>query len=115
MIRRPPRSTLFPYTTLFRSRAPDVYDRGLRRLIPLPHHLPDPPRPRRLGPFPRCGMAAPRLLRASRPTYRAGGVGGAAGADDHLPRVARPLRRAPAAPAPDAAHLAPPPGPRRPP
>src|SRR5262245_31633213 len=32
-------------------RAPDVYDRGLRRLIPLPHHLPDPPRPGRLGPF----------------------------------------------------------------
>src|SRR5258708_24543886 len=29
MIRRPPRSTLFPYTTLFRSRAPDqVVDRG---------------------------------------------------------------------------------------
>src|SRR5258708_16001878 len=24
MIRRPPRSTLFPYTTLFRSRAPSV-------------------------------------------------------------------------------------------
>src|SRR2546429_4363270 len=24
MIRRPPRSTLFPYTTLFRSRPPDV-------------------------------------------------------------------------------------------
>src|SRR3712207_8507214 len=24
MIRRPPRSTLFPYTTLFRSRAPDT-------------------------------------------------------------------------------------------
>src|SRR5438309_7586966 len=24
MIRRPPRSTLFPYTTLFRSRAPDA-------------------------------------------------------------------------------------------
>src|SRR5260221_14527304 len=31
MIRRPPRSTLFPYTTLFRSR-------GLRRRVP-PHHL----------------------------------------------------------------------------
>src|SRR3712207_7305314 len=34
MIRRPPRSTLFPYTTLFRSRK-------LRRLpwrIPKPHH-----------------------------------------------------------------------------
>src|SRR5256885_12429092 len=25
MIRRPPRSTLFPYTTLFRSRAPDLH------------------------------------------------------------------------------------------
>src|SRR5256885_15953517 len=25
MIRRPPRSTLFPYTTLFRSAAPDEY------------------------------------------------------------------------------------------
>src|SRR2546421_3653062 len=38
MIRRPPRSTLFPYTTLFRSRDPEkraTYDRygaaGLRR------------------------------------------------------------------------------------
>src|SRR2546430_12995762 len=36
MIRRPPRSTLFPYTTLFRSRggggAPDASgDRGVRR------------------------------------------------------------------------------------
>src|SRR2546426_2134800 len=29
MIRRPPRSTLFPYTTLFRSRAPRS-DRGRR-------------------------------------------------------------------------------------
>src|SRR3712207_8920574 len=28
MIRRPPRSTLFPYTTLFRSRAEDACDRG---------------------------------------------------------------------------------------
>src|SRR3712207_8127844 len=31
MIRRPPRSTLFPYTTLFRSREPDG-SRGVRRL-----------------------------------------------------------------------------------
>src|SRR3712207_8073651 len=33
MIRRPPRSTLFPYTTLFRSpaRTDDVQVRGLRR------------------------------------------------------------------------------------
>src|SRR2546428_3770006 len=29
MIRRPPRSTLFPYTTLFRSDAHQVEDRGV--------------------------------------------------------------------------------------
>src|SRR5205823_12319952 len=33
MIRRPPRSTLFPYTTLFRSRA-----RGVAGRHPLPRH-----------------------------------------------------------------------------
>src|SRR6266446_6396339 len=31
MIRRPPRSTLFPYTTLFRSRRPDAVHRDHRR------------------------------------------------------------------------------------
>src|SRR5690349_24246192 len=31
MLRRPPRSTLFPYTTLFRSDAGDVDDGALRR------------------------------------------------------------------------------------
>src|SRR5256885_7644261 len=30
MIRRPPRSTLFPYTTLFRSSAPDAPGPGCR-------------------------------------------------------------------------------------
>src|SRR3712207_8978499 len=36
MIRRPPRSTLFPYTTLFRSpEAPDVDHRHLRALVAL--------------------------------------------------------------------------------
>src|SRR5256885_6109439 len=29
MIRRPPRSTLFPYTTLFRSLTPTLYHSGL--------------------------------------------------------------------------------------
>src|SRR2546426_8349674 len=44
MIRRPPRSTLFPYTTLFRS--PLVgHDRHLR--LPLAHHPHE--RPRQLG------------------------------------------------------------------
>src|SRR3989475_4861565 len=32
MIRRPPRSTLFPYTTLFRSRGPLLGIAGLREL-----------------------------------------------------------------------------------
>src|SRR5690349_22615569 len=39
MIRRPPRSTLFPYTTLFRSRCAPPYGRGdgNRRWRPLCH------------------------------------------------------------------------------
>src|SRR5215203_2817943 len=40
MIRRPPRSTLFPYTTLFRSPAP-------RRAPPGPHHRAGPQLPGR--------------------------------------------------------------------
>src|SRR2546427_4156445 len=44
MIRRPPRSTLFPYTTLFRSITPEMlagagaprdFERGMRMLPPL--------------------------------------------------------------------------------
>src|SRR5258706_11070846 len=31
MIRRPPRSTLFPYTTLFRSQAPIVVEAGFKK------------------------------------------------------------------------------------
>src|SRR3712207_6943191 len=52
MILRPPRSTLFPYTTLFRSRAPPrgghkrcPRPRGSPRSVPVP-----PPRPRRARP-----------------------------------------------------------------
>src|SRR5262249_32505861 len=62
-----------------------------------------PPRPGGLGPFPRSAVAAPRLLRASRPTDRAGSVGGAAGANDHLRCLVRALRPPPAARACDAA------------
>src|SRR3712207_6436653 len=40
MIRRPPRSTLFPYTTLFRSQSPEVVEKRLegsrRRLLDAP-------------------------------------------------------------------------------
>src|SRR3712207_8610299 len=39
MIRRPPRSTLFPYTTLFRSRIDDCRCRaGLAALLLAQHH-----------------------------------------------------------------------------
>src|SRR2546426_6388233 len=36
MIRRPPRSTLFPYTTLFRSRDGSDVDRGHGKLLDRP-------------------------------------------------------------------------------
>src|SRR2546427_4447346 len=52
MIRRPPRSTLFPYTTLFRS-PPMVLDDGVRQHVPHRDQLSRPhgilePRERRL-------------------------------------------------------------------
>src|SRR5699024_12822652 len=37
MIRRPPRSTLFPYTTLFRSQDPSAHQEGQARTVT--HHL----------------------------------------------------------------------------
>src|SRR3712207_7159172 len=43
MIRRPPRSTLFPYTTLFRSKAldrtPNKVKRGIFQGIKAPHDM----------------------------------------------------------------------------
>src|SRR3712207_7507308 len=40
MIRRPPRSTLFPYTTLFRSRGLRRHERGRRGAVALLEDLP---------------------------------------------------------------------------
>src|SRR2546430_5009921 len=54
MIRRPPRSTLFPYTTLFRSRVSPVRVSPVRSwsclfsLAALPTHQRDPARARQL-------------------------------------------------------------------
>src|SRR3989442_11830702 len=42
MIRRPPRSTLFPYTTLFRSVLPDLLTAGQPRLSGIPCPRVDP-------------------------------------------------------------------------
>src|SRR3712207_8358761 len=60
MIRRPPRSTLFPYTTLFRSA---------RRRRDDPRHEPDLARPLAAAP-----LAPARALRRPRP-QRAGEAG----------------------------------------
>src|SRR2546422_3680918 len=54
MIRRPPRSTLFPYTTLFRSRGERSTGLTTSRWVP---RIPSPPRP--CGPFreSRCSQS----------------------------------------------------------
>src|SRR5258708_17630080 len=52
MIRRPPRSTLFPYTTLFRSARPDLHRRVMVR-SPLSF------KQRRVGVFDEDAEAAP--------------------------------------------------------
>src|SRR5438445_3752345 len=53
MIRRPPRSTLFPYTTLFRSQSSDYLNRvgeilHSNHLVPWTNPAPDPVRPKYL-------------------------------------------------------------------
>src|SRR3712207_7388917 len=61
MIRRPPRSTLFPYTTLFRSSpstAPDAPPRAT------PHTIPSSTRPERLR-LRRSGSATCAVSRRS--------------------------------------------------
>src|SRR2546426_8112753 len=69
MIRRPPRSTLFPYTTLFRSRRPRARSSTLpspraRHAVGLPRAaVRSPPRPRAPPPPP---FGAPRGGRPGR-------------------------------------------------
>src|SRR2546421_4761039 len=73
MIRRPPRSTLFPYTTLFRSRAPALQRHG----DAIQHQaaaVPDEPRG-------RGGQSPDRRLVGAR------GPGGARGADRKSTRL----------------------------
>src|SRR5688572_31118779 len=58
MIRRPPRSTLFPYTTLFRSRG--VYGNFFRGT-----HIPPQPRRSRRTPPPDARLFADSAARAA--------------------------------------------------
>src|SRR3712207_7166008 len=60
MIRRPPRSTLFPYTTLFRSTSPDGRSSGIPSNEPSAVWAP---------PRPRC-RSCPRPCSATRPGPR---------------------------------------------
>src|SRR5256886_6319914 len=95
MIRRPPRSTLFPYTTLFRSPRPSR--RALRlREEPL-LHLPPPrtPRPRLTSPAHIGGGTEPGRASLRPPTMRSGLTAPATddriGADDTI-GVTEPAR-----------------------
>src|SRR2546422_5199860 len=63
MIRRPPRSTLFPYTTLFRSRPPP------QDLLPLPSAGRGPGLPGGGGLVP-SSVKSPRLPRSCAQTQR---------------------------------------------
>src|SRR2546430_8458179 len=61
MIRRPPRSTLFPYTTLFRSRAPA--GRQQRNASVRGHQAAGARHPARGGPALRDALRRPSLAR----------------------------------------------------
>src|SRR2546427_2241075 len=82
MIRRPPRSTLFPYTTLFRSRLPRVRDRE-GALLPK-KGAPGPGRRARSGGHRRGA----RARRGPAPVVLAAGHVGAAGGLRRPPREA---------------------------
>src|SRR2546426_3787867 len=66
MIRRPPRSTLFPYTTLFRSRTGLLDHRALPRAAGARRHGHELSEHGARGPAPRPRAAAPAPERAKR-------------------------------------------------
>src|SRR6266540_3433760 len=100
MIRRPPRSTLFPYTTLFRSR-PDAAPLRRHAHRRRSHRRRGPPRPR-LGyrHRHRVRLGTHRTLHLPPPRRRARLATAALGPihPTTAPRRARPLRNAPAPP-----------------
>src|SRR3712207_8571616 len=66
MIRRPPRSTLFPYTTLFRSHQPDL--QVLAEPVVHPRAAADPVPVGLLGVAGEPHRAAPQVLRSEEHT-----------------------------------------------
>src|SRR3712207_7620597 len=72
MIRRPPRSTLFPYTTLFRSQRAEVVERVHARLERDPREVP-------VGVEVAAGRAAEAVEEAA---HRVGRVGPQVGDED---------------------------------
>src|SRR5438132_2799974 len=70
VVRRPPRSTLFPYTTLFRSEeltgVPDGVEPGAFEAGVLPEERPPPGRARPPEPAPRARPGAPVVAPAAR-------------------------------------------------
>src|SRR5437762_1636650 len=91
LLRSPPRFTLFPYTTLFRSRLSRLFDLLGQSRLPLPHPgAPFSASRRRRGS--RLPGAGGRPLAKGR---RRGSVGlGGRGGDRHLPRSPVVLQRA---------------------
>src|SRR2546425_8940007 len=84
MIRRPPRSTLFPYTTLFRSGVPEldlaVFDPKVRRLLgPAADRHAVEPRCAQLGPPPAARLGLPVTPRQRRLGRRGVTVGAGEG------------------------------------
>src|SRR3712207_7233638 len=67
MIRRPPRSTLFPYTTLFRSRTSSLLPRALRALAHEAVVAEDDPHPGQTGSPCRQGAEHPSFSPAVAP------------------------------------------------
>src|SRR3712207_3433649 len=104
MIRRPPRSTLFPYTTLFRSRSPARTTPSMRPptacgIRPFRHRarvlLPDPDGPSRstVSPSP-TRRSTPERVRSRRPSYRKPRSSASKWTGEYALSTAAPLRRA---------------------
>src|SRR5688572_31072796 len=70
MIRRPPRSTLFPYTTLFRSQVAVAVEGEVHDAVDSERPDPDGPAGREVDPVERLGDGARAVQRADRKSTR---------------------------------------------